>query len=144
MDKLHAGIDEYLSGDLHKSIKLLNEYINEQGFDTASAYYHLGLCYSGLNQIIPACQYFEKASELAPNKSMYFYKLGLSYFRLMALDKAATALKRTIELNPEHQRSRFLLGQVYFQQGLMIEAENIFSDVLEKAQILQMPITIEH
>ena len=127
MDKLHAGIDEYLSGDLHKAVTLLTEHIDENGYDIAAAYYHIGLCYSDLNQMTPACQNFAKAAEIAPDKSMYLYKLGLSYFRLMALDKAAAALKKTIDLNPEHQRSRFLLGQVYFQQGLMNEAEATFS-----------------
>ena len=38
MDKFYAGIDEYLSGDLHKAIRLLTKYIDEQGYDTAAAY----------------------------------------------------------------------------------------------------------
>ena len=99
MDKLHAGIDEYLSGDLHKAIKLLNEHIAENGYDTGAAYYHIGLCYSDLNQLSAACQNFARAAEISPEKSMYLYKLGLSYFRLMALEKAAAALKKTIVLN---------------------------------------------
>ncbi len=133
MDKLHQGIDEYLSGDLPKAVKLLQEHIKENGYDAGAAYYHLGLCFSDLNQLTPACENFAKACELSPEKSMYLYKLGLTYFRLMALDKAEDALNRTIALNPEHQRSRFLLGQVYFQKGLMLEAEHIFTQVLEKS-----------
>ena len=117
MDKLHAGIDEYLSGDLSKAIRLLNEHIQDNGYDLGAAYYHLGLCYSDLNNMPQACQNFVKAVEYSPNKSMYLYKLGLAYYRLMALDKARDTLLKTINLNPEHQRSRFLLGQVYFQQG---------------------------
>ncbi len=133
MDKLHDGIDEYLSGDLPKAVRLLQDYINENGSDIGTAHYHLGLCFSDLNQLTPACRHFVKACEYSPDKSMYLYKLGLTYFRLMALDKAEDALKKTIALNPEHQRSRFLLGQVYFQKGLMTDAENIFSQVLEKS-----------
>lgn len=133
MDKLHSGIDEYLSGDLSKAIRLLNEHIQDNGYDLGAAYYHLGLCYSNLNNMPQACQNFVKAVEYSPNKSMYLYKLGLAYYRLMALDKARDTLLKTINLNPEHQRSRFLLGQVYFQQGQMNEAENIFTEVLEKS-----------
>lgn len=133
MDSLYAGIDEYLSGDLSKAIKLLNEHINNNGYDLGAAHYHLGLCYSDLNNLSEACKHFVKAVEYSPNKSMYLYKLGLCYYRLMALDKAHDILLKTININPEHQRSRFLLGQVYFQQGLMNDAENIFTDVLEKS-----------
>lgn len=133
MDKLHAGIDEYLSGDLSKAVKLLQEHIQENGYDLGSAYYHLGLCYSDLNNMAKACKNFIKAVEYSPNKSMYLYKLGLAYYRLMALDKARDTLLKTINLNPEHQRSRFLLGQVYFQHGDMNDAENIFSEVLDKS-----------
>lgn len=133
MDKLHAGIDEYLSGDLSKAIKLLKGHIQDNGYDLGAAYYHLGLCYSDLNNMPEACENYLKAVEYAPNKSMYLYKLGLTYYRLMALDKARDILLKTISLNPEHQRSRFLLGQVYFQQGLMDDAENIFTEVLEKS-----------
>ncbi len=133
MDKLQAGIEEYLSGDLYKAIRLLNEHINNSGYDIANAYYYLGLCYNDLNQISLAGQNFAKAVELAPEKSMYLYKLGLTYFRLMALDKAIITLTKTIELNPEHQRAKFILGQVYYKRGLMNDAENIFSEVLEKS-----------
>lgn len=133
MDKLHTGIDEYLSGDLSKAIRLLLEHIEDNGYDLGSAYYHLGLCFSDLNDMQKACQNYLKAVEYSPNKSMYLYKLGLAYYRLMALDKARDTLLKTISINPEHQRSRFLLGQVYFQQGNMEEAKNIFSEVLLKS-----------
>ena len=133
MDKLHNGIDEYLSGNLPKAITLLKEYINENGYDKGSAYYHLGLCFSDLNQLTPACENFAKACEISPEKSMYHYKLGLIYFRLMALDKAEDSLSKTISLNPEHQRSRFLLGRIYFQKGLMVESEKKLTEVLEKS-----------
>ncbi len=133
IDKLQIGIDEYLSGDLNGAIKSFREYIDEGGYDIGSAYYHIGLCYSDLNQTSLACENFMKAVEISPTKSMYLYKLGLSYFRLMALDKAADSLKKTIEINKEHQRARFLLGQVYFQKGDMALAEDIFSEVLEKS-----------
>lgn len=50
MDKLHEGIDFYLAGDLSRALRLFQEYINDDGWDKASAYYHSGLCYSDMNR----------------------------------------------------------------------------------------------
>ncbi|MDE7169897.1 MAG: tetratricopeptide repeat protein [Mucispirillum sp.] len=133
MDKLQTGIELYLAGDLAKAIKTFSEYIEEGGWDEASARYHIGLCYNDMNNPAKAGENFMKAAELAPERSMYHYKLGLTYFRLMALDKAAQSLQKTIELNPEHKRALFLLGQIYFRQGSMKQAESAFSEVIEKS-----------
>ncbi len=131
MDKFREGIDLYLAGDHNAAIKVLTEYIDENGELVGQAYYHIGLVYSDMQKLALAGQYLAKAIELEPEKSTYHYKIGIIYSRLMVLDKAIEHLKRAIELNPEHQRSRFILGTVYFQRGLMQDAYNCFTELIK-------------
>lgn len=130
MDKLHSGIDFYLDGNMTKAIKIIEEYVNEGGWDLASAYYHMGLCYSDLGMQPRAGECFIKATEYAPEKSIYHYKLGESYLSLMVYEKAVEELETTVKLNPEHQRAKFLLAKAYFQQGKMDQAILSFTDIL--------------
>lgn len=94
MDKLHAGIDEYLSGDLHKAVTLLTEHIDENGYDIAAAYYHIGLCYSDLNQMTPACQNFAKAAEIALINQCIFINSGFHISALWLLTRLLLPLKK--------------------------------------------------
>ncbi|MBQ3034291.1 MAG: tetratricopeptide repeat protein [Deferribacterales bacterium] len=131
MNKLHNGIDLYLTGDLYAAAKVLKEHINEGGPSAGTAYYHLGMIYCDRQKLTEACEYFTKAVELEPDKSMYHYRLGVVYSRLMMLDFAIKELQRSIDLNPEHQRSRFILGTIHFQQGDMEKAYEVFTALIK-------------
>lgn len=131
MDKLHNGIELYLSGDLYGAIRELKEYIDGGGVSKGTAYFHLGMIYSDRQLLTDACDYFKKAVELEPGKSMYHYRLGVVYSRLMILDSAIIELQKSIDLNPEHQRSRYILGTIYFQKGDMDMTHKVFSGLIK-------------
>lgn len=131
MNKLHTGIELYLTGDLYAAAKALKEHIDQGGTAAGTAYYHLGMVFSDQQKLTEACEYFKKAVELEPDKSMYHYRLGIVYSRLMMLDFAIDELQRSIDLNPEHQRSRFILGTIHFQRGDMDEACNVFTALIK-------------
>lgn len=131
MEKLHQGIDLYLTGDHAMAIKILKEFIAEYPNSSSVAYYHIGLAYSDLGKLTDATEYLNKAIEIEPEKSMYHYRLGLVYSRLMILDSGIVHLNKAIELNPEHQRARYLLGTIYFKRGDIKEARDTFANLIQ-------------
>ncbi|MBX2869302.1 MAG: tetratricopeptide repeat protein [Acidiferrobacterales bacterium] len=65
-----------------------------------------------------ACQHFDTALAIAPERNMYYFNAGLAYKGAGKLNEAAICFEHVLEQEPEHQRALEFLSQLYLDFGL--------------------------
>lgn len=66
---------------------------------SARAYFHIGLCYSILNQLDDAITYYEKTLQIQPENTSTLNNIGLCYLMKNEKEKAKIYLKKSLEID---------------------------------------------
>lgn len=69
-----------------------------------------------------ACDHFDTALALAPEKTMYYFNAGLAYRGAGKLNQAAVCFEHVLVHEPGHERAIEFLSQIYIQFGMVAKA----------------------
>lgn len=102
--------------------------------DRPVAYVITGCLHHKLGQEDEARLFFQKAEELYPHPHQFLLETANWYFRLQLLEEAKTALEKILNEDPQHLAALNLLGSIYETEEKIIEALELYQQVLELAE----------
>jgi tetratricopeptide (TPR) repeat protein len=105
------GFKHQLATDLKRAI---DAYIKAIEFDDtyADAFYNLGLCYTGVQQLDKACAAYGFAVELNPGNNDARYALAYGYYQLKRYDDAKAQLQMILTADPDDSKAVNLMTLV--------------------------------
>jgi len=127
-EKLNEAINSYETGYIEKAKFLFNEVLNNsQDLRVKKvALVNLANIFDDLNQFTLACDYLNKAKEIAPKDWIIYHNLGIVYKHLKNYEKALESFKTALIYNKKFVRTYLSAGAIYFYLKNYNEAYKYF------------------
>lgn len=120
-----------VQGQYPQALMILEELERTESDNTDVAY-ALGAIHSMLGHPERAISYFLHAASDGYQLDMIYGNVADEYFKLGQIDDAVKYYKKSIRLNPEEERSLYNLLCTFNEQGLNLESQQFFSQLVEE------------